>query len=192
MTLAASTQGAVQAWSGFLIEWVDVTAPTTGSRCAMLARRRSSPRRRRARSPLTEVSGTGRGLWWSATMSAHIGYESWLERDQALLLDFDCEVVSFAAQPFWLMFTGERGPRSHAPDFVALGSDGSGVVIDGRPDDRIRPRDAKSFAATARACALVGWEYERNGAADAGHRTAPGPRHRTERLAGPGLITDML
>lgn len=42
------------------------------------------------------------GLWWSATMGRHVGYESWLERDHAMFLDFDAAVAAFAAQPFWL------------------------------------------------------------------------------------------
>ncbi|PZS25749.1 MAG: hypothetical protein DLM58_21780 [Pseudonocardiales bacterium] len=123
-------------------------------------------------------------------MAAHVGYESWLERDQALLLDFDCEVVAFAAQPFRLLFTGETGPRSHAPEFFARRRDGSAVVIDCRPDDRIRSRDAESFAATARACDLAGWNYQRNGAAEpmvvenvrwlSGYRH---PRHADEAMA---------
>ena len=35
------------------------------------------------------------GLWWAATMGRHVGFESWLERDQVMLLDFDPEVVAF-------------------------------------------------------------------------------------------------
>lgn len=42
------------------------------------------------------------GLWWSATSGRHVAYESWLERDEAILLDSDPSVVGFAAQPFWL------------------------------------------------------------------------------------------
>jgi hypothetical protein len=106
------------------------------------------------------------GLWWSATMGRHVGYESWLERDHAMLLDFDPEVVGFAAQPFRLLFHSEQGnPRSHPPDYFARRADGSAVVLDCRPDDRIEPRDAEAFAATERACALVGWDYRRVGAA---------------------------
>ena len=41
------------------------------------------------------------GLWWSVTMGEHVGYESWVERDVAMLLDFDPEIVGFSAQPFW-------------------------------------------------------------------------------------------
>lgn len=105
------------------------------------------------------------GLWWSATMGRHVGYESWLERDHAMMLDFDGTVATFTSQPFWLRFPGENGKdRVHAPDFFARRHDGTGIVIDCRPDGRIKPRDAESFAATERACALVGWEYRRVGA----------------------------
>ena len=42
------------------------------------------------------------GLWWSATLGAHVGFESWLERDHAMLLDFDPAVVGLSSQPLWL------------------------------------------------------------------------------------------
>jgi hypothetical protein len=107
------------------------------------------------------------GLWWSATLGHHVGYESWLERDCAMMLDFDEAVTGFASQPFWLLFPGEAGAaRRHAPDFFARRCDGTGIVIDCRPDSRIRPRDAEAFAATGRACALLGWEYRREGASE--------------------------
>lgn len=106
------------------------------------------------------------GLWWSATHGGHVGYESWLERDHAMLLDFDREVVAFAPQPFWLFFSDAGRPRSHAPDFFARRRDGSAVVIDCRPDERIKPRDADAFDMTALACESVGWEYRRVGALD--------------------------
>jgi hypothetical protein len=107
------------------------------------------------------------GLWWSATMCRHVGYESWLERDHAILLDFDAAVTGFAAQPFWLLFHGEdETPRTHARDFFARRTDGTAVVVDCRPDDRIRSRDAEAFAATERACELVGWQYRKVGAVE--------------------------
>lgn len=37
------------------------------------------------------------GLWWSATTGAHVGFESWLERDHLTLLDFDPAVVAIYA-----------------------------------------------------------------------------------------------
>jgi hypothetical protein len=100
------------------------------------------------------------GLWWSATTGGHVGFESRLERDDVLHLDFDPSVVGIASQPFWLHWTAEAGkPVSHTPDFFARRTDGSAVVVDCRPVERRRPRDVAKFEVTARACALAGWEY---------------------------------
>ena len=85
-----------------------------------------------------------------------------------LNLDFDPTVVGIASQPFWLHWIDAAGkPDSHAPDFFARRSDGSAVVVDCRPVERRRPRDIAKFEATARACALAGWEYRLLGEADA-------------------------
>ena len=68
------------------------------------------------------------------------GFESWLERDHLLNLDFDPTVVGIASQPFWLHWIDAAGkPDSHAPDFFARRSDGSAVVVDCRPVERRRP-----------------------------------------------------
>ena len=70
------------------------------------------------------------GLWWSATTGGHVGFESWLERDHLLNLDFDPTVVGIASQPFWLHWIDAAGkPVSHAPDFFARRSDGSAAVV---------------------------------------------------------------
>jgi hypothetical protein len=45
-------------------------------------------------------------------------------------------------------------------------ADGSGVVIDVRPDDRIGQRDAEAFEATGSACELAGWGFSRVGVPD--------------------------
>jgi hypothetical protein len=103
------------------------------------------------------------GWWWSATTTRHVGYESWLERDHAMLLDFDQEIVGFASQPFWLHWPGGKRGRRHAPDFFARRCDGTGVVIDVRADDRIEPTDAEAFEVTELACAEVGWSFRRLG-----------------------------
>ncbi|MEU7004191.1 TnsA-like heteromeric transposase endonuclease subunit [Nonomuraea sp. NPDC046570] len=78
-------------------------------------------------------------------------------------------MVGIAAQPFWLFWTSERGKGiSHAPDYFArLADGGGGLVLDCRPLERIRPRDAMKFAATESACEMVGWDYRVVGAADA-------------------------
>ena len=99
------------------------------------------------------------GLWWSATTGAHVGFESWLERDHLTLLDFDATVTAMASQPFWLLWEEGGRRRSHAPDFFVRLADGTGVVVDVRPAAKVPPRDAAVFATTGRACARVGWDY---------------------------------
>ena len=77
------------------------------------------------------------GSWWSSTTGDHVGFESWLERDHVMVMDFDPGIVGIASQPFWLHWRDENGrPRRHAPDFFARRADGSGLVVDVRPDDR--------------------------------------------------------
>jgi len=122
------------------------------------------------------------GLWWLATTQCHVGFESWVERDQLMVLDFDREVVCVSSQPFWLHWCAEGHWRRHVPDFFARRADGSAVVVDVRPDDRIAAEDADAFAATARACERVGWDYRRVGVLDpvfaANVRWLAGYRHR--------------
>lgn len=107
------------------------------------------------------------GWWWSATTGRHVGYESWLERDVVMTLDFDPEIVGIASQPFWLHWHDGHRPRRHCPDYFVRRSDGTAMVIDVRADDRIEPKDAEAFAATEEACAQAGWRFRRLGAADA-------------------------
>ncbi len=111
------------------------------------------------------------GLWWSCTISDHVGYESWLERDQVMALDFDPAVVGLSSQPFRLSWQDGGRTRSHTPDYFARLRDGTGVVVDVRADDRIEPEDAAAFAAMAQACESVGWQFRRVGAMPAA-RTA--------------------
>ena len=145
------------------------------------------------------------GLYYAATMDAHVGFESWIERDVAMMLDFDPKVTAFSSQPFWLTWEQDGEKRRHTPDYFARLTDGTGVVIDVRADDQIEPRDAEAFAATQRACLKVGWLFRRTGGANvrwlAGYRhgrcfrgdaaetliqvfTEPKPLMRGARLAG--------
>jgi hypothetical protein len=59
------------------------------------------------------------GFYYAACLDAHVEFESWLERDEAMALDFDAAVAAFAAQPFWLSWPDTDRLRSHAPDFFA-------------------------------------------------------------------------
>jgi len=86
------------------------------------------------------------GRWWSSTAGQHVGYESWLERDHLMLLDHDPAVVAVGSQPFWLFWpVGEGKVRSHVPDYFARLADGSALVVDCRPVERIKPKDTAAF-----------------------------------------------
>ncbi len=84
-----------------------------------------------------------------------------------MLLDFDPDVVGVSSQPFWLHWTAADGAtHRHAPDFFARLADGSGLVVDVRPDERVTAKAAAAFGVTARACEQVGWQYRRVGRVD--------------------------
>ena len=134
------------------------------------------------------------GWWWLATTARHVGYESWLERDHLMLLDFDPAVTAVSSQPFWLHWHDGRRSRRHAPDFFARLADGTGVVIDVRADDRIEPQDAEAFGVTAAACRNAGWQFRRVGVIDpvlaANVRWLS--RYRHPRCAGTPEVTEAL
>ncbi|MGW2370622.1 TnsA-like heteromeric transposase endonuclease subunit [Streptomyces sp. NPDC001667] len=120
------------------------------------------------RFPAFRGQGDWCGWYWSATCGGHVGYESWLEQDRLVLLDFDPLVTGMASQPFRLSWMGPEGKRiRHTPDFFVRRADGTGLVVDVRPDERSEPRDAVKFAVTAAACSLVGWDFARVGTPDA-------------------------
>jgi hypothetical protein len=100
------------------------------------------------------------GWYWSATLGHRIGFESWVERDHLIALDFDPSVVAMVSQPFWLHWTERAGKaRRHAPDFLVRLDDGQVVVLDSRPAELVEASDREAFAATDRACAQVDWRY---------------------------------
>ncbi|MEV6931867.1 TnsA-like heteromeric transposase endonuclease subunit [Dactylosporangium sp. NPDC051485] len=79
------------------------------------------------------------GLWWFSASGEHVGFESWLERDQVMALDADPGVAAVASQPFGLSWTAGGRRVRHAPDFFARLFDGTGVVIDVRDEAQIQP-----------------------------------------------------
>jgi hypothetical protein len=92
------------------------------------------------------------GLYFAACTADMSGFESWLERDHTMLLDFSPHLRAFAAQPFWLLWPLGGRVRRHVPDIFVRLAGGGGVVVDVRADDRIGPKDAAAFEATAAAC----------------------------------------
>jgi hypothetical protein len=81
-----------------------------------------------------------------------------------MALDADPGVEAVASQPMWLHWVSESGKaRRHAPDFFVRRADGSGVLIDVRPDNRVSDPDSAVFAATAMMAGQAGWAYARLG-----------------------------
>ena len=99
------------------------------------------------------------GWYWSSKMGRRIGFESWVERDHLVALDFDASVVRIVSQPFWLLWSHGGKQRRHAPDFLVSSADGGVLVLDSRPQELIGERDREAFEATGRACAVLGWRH---------------------------------
>ena len=80
--------------------------------------------------------------------------------------------------------------RSHAPDYFARRADGSAVVVDCRPVERIKPQDAATFDATRRGLraarlASTGWSAPPDADRDA--RTSAGwPATAIRVMTSPG------
>ena len=76
-----------------------------------------------------------------------------------MALDFDPAVVAMASQPFRLVWTDGARNREHTPDYFARLADGTGVVVDVRPDGLVDEKAAEVFAFTARICETAGWKF---------------------------------
>lgn len=120
--------------------------------------------------PSFKGQGNFSGLYWSATSLSHVGYESWVERDAAMALDFDPAVVGLASQPFRLAWSHGDRRREHTPDYFARLVDGTGVVVDVRPRDLVDEAAAEVFAFTAQVCEAVGWQFRHVGDLDQPYR----------------------
>ncbi|WP_240689703.1 TnsA-like heteromeric transposase endonuclease subunit [Arthrobacter sp. PAMC25564] len=83
------------------------------------------------------------------------------------------------------------------PDYFVRRADGSAVVIDVRPDFRVKPADQNVFDATAQLCSSVAWGYQRLGGLSAVYlanlRWLAGYRHpRCSHEPMATLLTDVL
>ncbi|MEV8135406.1 TnsA-like heteromeric transposase endonuclease subunit [Microbacterium aurantiacum] len=100
------------------------------------------------------------GSYWSATMEAHVGYESRLEYANLLLADFDPRVEWILSQPF-LLEGDDRGKlRRHIPDYLLAHADKSVCVVDVKPAEKLSlPKVRDSLAWSRRVFEKHGWEY---------------------------------
>ena len=101
------------------------------------------------------------GLQYMHTVGALVGFESLLERDALLVLDFDPQVVAVSSQPCWFAGGDEDGYWWRCPDFFARRGDGSGLFVDVKPEYLLDDPDVKEGLDRARqVCDRVGWDYE--------------------------------
>lgn len=101
------------------------------------------------------------GRYWFATTARHVRYESLLERDILIVLDFDSSVTAVASQPFRLLYREDGRRRSHVPDLFVRRADGGGLVVDvKRARDASREKHRAAFEASRAACERAGWGYE--------------------------------
>lgn len=99
------------------------------------------------------------GRWFSATAGRFLEYESLLERDWMLLMDFDREVEWMCEQPLRLRYVRDRRPVSHVPDLLVW-RQGAPELCDVKSGERVDdPRFQAQVEATGLACAEVGIGY---------------------------------
>ncbi|MEN2741628.1 TnsA-like heteromeric transposase endonuclease subunit [Microbacterium sp. X-17] len=89
---------------------------------------------------------TGQWLW----------FESETEAAALRLLDHVASISSIATQPFCLVHPD--GVR-HVPDFFALATDGTRIVVDVRPEALRDDTAAEQFQRTREVCFRIGWLY---------------------------------
>ena len=148
------------------------------------------------------------GLWFSSAAGCLLEYESLLERDWMLLLDFDRGVQGVREQPLRLCY--RRGGRraSHVPDLLVWRAGGV-ELCDVKSAERVgEPGFQAQVRAMELACAEAGWGYRVLCEPDrqvlvnvrwlAGFRECPvDPDGERERMlsvlaAGPALISELL
>lgn len=89
-------------------------------------------------------------------------YESTLERDWLLVLDFDPTVRSLHVQPFTLTYVHEGETRRYTPDVKVHFDDDSVVVYEVKPRETLRAEWSKfraRFRAAMRHCRQQGWRF---------------------------------
>ncbi len=101
------------------------------------------------------------GYYWSATMSAHVIYESRLELARLLVADFAPAVVAIAAQPFLLRAKASGRVRRHVPDLFVMRADRSAQLVNVKPAAQLADQEvAEALDRPGRLARDHGWDYE--------------------------------
>jgi hypothetical protein len=99
------------------------------------------------------------GRWFSIAAGRFLEYESLLERDWMLLMDFDREVEWMCEQPLRLRYRLDDRPVSHVPDLLVW-RQGAPELCDVKSEERLDDREFQAqVRATGQACAEAGLGY---------------------------------
>ena len=99
------------------------------------------------------------GRWFSTTAGRFLEYESLLERDWMLLLDFDREIEWICEQPLRLRYRMDDEPASHVPDLLVWRA-GRPELCDVKSLERLEDSLFQAqVKATGQACAEAGIGY---------------------------------
>lgn len=99
------------------------------------------------------------GRWFSSMVGRFLEYESLLERDWMLLLDFDREVEWICEQPLRLRYVKDGRRAHHVPDLLVWRRGGP-QICDVKSVQRLDDRTFRAqVEATGRACAEAGIGY---------------------------------
>lgn len=97
------------------------------------------------------------GKLWLASTGRHVPFESFWERAFLAMVDRAGDVTGVGSQPMLIRW---RSPKeSHVPDYFVRHHDGTGLLVDVRPEHLIEPVDAAKFERTRRLAAALGWSY---------------------------------
>lgn len=100
------------------------------------------------------------GLYWFSRSASYVHFESRFEMTALMVLDFRGEAIAVSSNPFWLLWPRGTKPVRHAPDFFVRRRDGSVLIVDVKPAERITDKDREQHDLTRQCCIEIGWEYE--------------------------------
>lgn len=102
------------------------------------------------RKVITHSGRQFRGRYPSLKCGRMVSYESLLERDVILLLEFSAAVVSYEEQPELVFYSDDQGTKKYFPDFEVVLTSGAKVHVEAKPAERlVIPHLAKVYRAVA-------------------------------------------
>jgi hypothetical protein len=103
------------------------------------------------------------GLWWTATMGCHVGSSPGSNATISCCWTSIRPGSRWRRNRFGCSGGQSRARSGHTHRITSRLARGGAVVVDCRPAERIKPRDAAAFAATRLACEQLGWRYRVSG-----------------------------